>query len=172
MQAIIKNKLLSGIVLIVLGVLMVIAPAQTLETYVRIIGAVFLAGAALHIAGHFMAKKDERAPLSLVLGIFAGLIGIFFVVAPSVVTGILPVIFGIVLILNSLLDLVIGVRMPFGKVVAAILALIGLALGVLVLLNPNTFAHFITRIIGASLVYEGVIGIAAAAIASRATKKK
>lgn len=171
MQGIIKNKLLSGIVLLALGILLVIAPAQTLETYVRILGAIFLVGAALHIAGHFLAKKEDRAPLSLVLGVAAGLIGIFFVAAPGVVTGILPVIFGIVLILNSLLDLVIGVRLPSGKAVAVVLALIGIAAGVLILLHPNAIAHIITRIIGAGLIYEGAIGVFTAAIAHKAMKK-
>ena len=171
MQSIIKNKLLAGIVLIALGVLLAIAPTETMNTYVRIIGAVFLVGAALHITGYFLAKKEDRAPLSLVLGIAAGLIGIFFLAEPDVVTGSMAVIFGIVLILNSLLDLVIGVRLPVGRVPAAVLALIGLAMGVFVLMNPQTIAQFITRIIGVALIYEGIIGIGTALLARKAVQK-
>ncbi len=170
MQSIIKNKLLSGIILIALGVLLVIAPNDMLNAYVCIIGGVLLFGALLHIGIYFLTKKENRAPLSLVLGFAAGLIGLFFLVASGVVIGILPVIFGVVLILNSLLDLVIGIRLPIGRVAAVILSLIGLVLGVFVLANPQTFANFIAQIIGASLIYEGVIGIGTALLARRAVK--
>ena len=172
MQGIIKNKILSGIVLIALGVLLVIAPVQSMNLYVRILGAVLLVGAALHIVVYRLTKKEDRAPLSLVLGIAAGLIGIFFLAAPGVVSEFLYIIFGVVLILNALLDLVIAVRLPSGKKAAVILALIGLALGVFIVMNPQTVAQFITRIIGVSLVYEGAVGVISALFARIAIKKQ
>ncbi len=170
MQNIIKNKLLSSIVLLVLGVLLLIAPADMLRLYVRIIGAVLLLGALIRLVAYFITKKEDRAPISLVLGVAAAAIGLFFIVAPGVVTNTLAYVFGVILILNSLLDLVIAVRLPFGKLVAVLLALLGLALGVLITVNPDAFANFITRLIGATLIYESIVGIVTAILARKTAK--
>ena len=170
MQNIIKNKLLSSIIFLILGVLLLIAPTAMMETFVRIIGGVLLLGALIRLIAYFVTKKENRVPLSLVLGVAAGLIGVFFVVAPGVVTGVLAYIFGAILILNSLLDLVIAVRLPSGKLVGVLLSLLGLALGVLVIVNPDAFAAFITRFIGATLIYESIVGIVTSILARRTAK--
>lgn len=170
MQNIIKNKLLSSIVFLILGVLLLIAPTAMLETFIRIIGGVLLLGAAIRLIAYFVTKKEDRVPLSLVLGVAAAAIGIFFVAAPGVVTNVLAYIFGAILILNSLLDLVIAVRLPSGKVVAVLLALLGIALGVLVIVNPDVFADFMTRFIGATLFYESIVGIVTSILARKTAK--
>lgn len=170
MQNIIKNKLLSSIVFLILGVLLLIAPTAMLETFVRIIGAVLLLGALVRLIVHFAAKKEDRVPLSLVLGVAAAAIGLFFIILPSVVTAALAYIFGAILILNSLLDLVIAVRLPSGKLVAVLLSLLGLVLGVLIVVNPDAFARFMTQFIGATLIYESVVGIVTAILARKTAK--
>ena len=170
MQTIIKNKLLSSIVLLALGILLLIAPAAALETYVRVIGAVLLCGAAVRIVAHFMTKKEDRAPISLLIGIVAAAFGVFLLAAPATVIRVLHIVFGILLILNSLLDLVIGVRLPAGKTAAVILALIGVALGVVIVVNPTAFANFMTRVIGISLIYDAAVGIVTALLARKTAK--
>jgi uncharacterized membrane protein HdeD (DUF308 family) len=170
MQNIIKNKLLSSIVFLILGVLLLIAPTQSLELFVRIIGGVFLLGALVRLVAYFVTKKEDRVPLSLVLGVAAAAIGLFFVLLPGVVTNILAYVFGAILILNSLLDLVIAVRLPAGKLVAILLALLGLALGVLIVVNPQAFASFMTRFIGATLIYESIVGIVTSILARKTVK--
>lgn len=170
MQTIIKNKLLSSIVFLVLGVLLLIAPAAMLDLYVRIIGAVLLLGAIVRLVAYFVEKAENRVPLSLILGVVSAAIGIFFLAAPGVVTRVLAYVFGAILILNSLLDLVIAVRLPSGKLVAALLSLLGLVLGVLVIVNPRAFSDFITRLIGATLIYESIVSIVTALLARKTAK--
>ena len=63
MQNIIKNKLLSSIIFLVLGVLLLIAPAQSMVVFVRIIGAVLLLGAIVRLVAYFVTKKEDRVPL-------------------------------------------------------------------------------------------------------------
>lgn len=170
MQNIIKNKLLSSIVFLILGVLLLIAPTAMMDTFVRIIGGVLLVGALVRLIAYFVTKKEDRVPLSLILGVAAAAIGLFFVIAPGVVTGILAYVFGAILILNSLLDLVIAVRLPSGKLAAVLLALLGLVLGVLIVVNPHQFASFITRLIGAALIFESVVGVVTAILARKTAK--
>lgn len=170
MQNIIKNKLLSGIIFLILGVLLVIAPTASMKTFVIILGAVLLVGALVRLIAYFVTKKEDRVPLSLVLGIAAAAIGLFFVLAPELVTDILATVFGVVLILNALLDLVIAVRLPSGKPVATVLALLGLVLGILIVINPKAFADFMTRFIGATLIYESVVCIVTMLFARKTAK--
>ena len=170
MQNIIKNKLLSSIVFLILGVLLLIAPAQSLAVFVRIIGGVLLIGAIVRLIAYFITKKEDRVPLSLILGVAAAVIGAFFVIAPGVVTSILAYVFGAILILVSLLDLVISVRLPASKFVAMLLALLELAVGVLIVVNPRAFADFMTRFIGAALIYESIVGVVTVILARKTAK--
>ena len=94
----------------------------------------------------------------------------FFAAAPSVVTGILAYVFGAILILVSLLDLVIAVRLPASKLVAVLLALLELAVGVLIVVNPRAFANIMTRLIGGALIYEAVVGIVTVILARKTAK--
>ena len=51
-----------------------------------------------------------------------------------------------------------------------LLALLGLALGVLIVVNPGAFANFITRLIGLTLIYEAVVGIVTSILARKTAK--
>ena len=170
MQNIIRNKLLSSIVFLVLGILLLVSPTAMMDTIVRIIGAILLLSALIRFIAYFVTKKEDRVPISLVLGVAAAAFGIFFVAAPGIVTSILAYIFGALLILNSLLDLVIAVRLPLGRLAAVLLSLLGIALGVLVIINPRAFADFITQVIGATLIYESIVGIVTVLLARKTAK--
>ncbi len=170
MQSIIKNKLISSIVFLVLGIVLMISPAASLKVFMYVIGGVLLLSALVRILTFFKAKKEDRVPLSLVLGIASAVIGLFFVIAPGFISSILAVVFGVVIILNSLLDLVIAVRLPAGKAIAVVMALLGLALGILIVINPAAFAEFMTVLIGVSLVYESVVGIVTMLFARKVAK--
>lgn len=170
MQTIIKNKLLSSLILLALGVLLIIAPLTALTTYVRIIGAVLLCGAAVRLVAHFATKKEDRAPISLLIGVVAAVFALILLIFAGKVVNVLHIIFGILLILNSLLDLVIGVRLPAGKIAAVILALLGVLLGIVIVINPAAFASFITRIIGGVLIYDAIVGLVTALLGRKTAK--
>lgn len=170
MQNIIKNKLVSSIVFLVLGVLLLIAPANMMKTFSYIIGGVLLAGALVRLVAYFVTKKENRVPLSLVLGIAAAAAGLLFVLGANIIPDILAYVFGAILILVSLLDLVIAVRLPASKLVAVLLALLELAVGVLVIVNPRAFADIMTRLIGGALIYESLVGIATVILARKTAK--
>ena len=170
MQNIIKNKLVSSIVFFVLGVLLLIAPTDMMKTFSYVIGGVLLVGAFVRLVAYFVTKKENRVPLSLVLGIAAAAAGLLFVLGANIIPDILAYVFGAILILVSLLDLVIAVRLPASKLVAVLLALLELAVGVLVIVNPRAFADIMTRLIGGALIYESVVGIVTVILARKTAK--
>lgn len=170
MQTIIKNKLLSSIILLALGILLIVAPNDVPQLFVRIIGAVLLCGAVVRLIAHFTAEKDDRVPISLMIAAVAAAFGIFLLAAPGVVVKVINIVFGALLILNALLDLVIALRLPVGKTIDVILALIGLAIGIVIVINPSAFAAFITILIGGALIYAAVVGIVTVLLGRKTAK--
>lgn len=170
MQNIIKNKLLSCIVFLALGVVTIILRDKTADLFVYILGGVLLLGALVRFIAYFTTKKEDRVPLSLVLGVASAAIGLIFVLAPAVITNIIAYVFGAVLICNSLLDLVIAIRLPSGKTLAVLLALLGIVLGILIIIMPGPFKTFATILLGAAMIYEAVVGIVTVIFARKVAK--
>lgn len=172
LASIVRNKIASCIVLLALGVLMVIAPVATLARSVRIVGCVLLAGAVIGFLIYFLSKTDERSPLVLLESIIAAAFAVFLIAAPGVVTRVLPLLFGILLLLNSLLDLITALRLPRGKVLAVLLSMLAIVASVLIICNPDALANIIVRIIGASFIYSAVVGLLGLILAGRTAKRQ
>ena len=159
LASIVKNKIVSCIVLLALGVLMVIAPGETLARSVRLVGIVLLVGAIVGFLIYFLSKNTERSPLVLMESGVAAAIAVFLIAAPGIITGVLPLIFGIILLLNSLLDLLTALRLPRGKLLAVLLSMLAIIAAVIIICNPNALANIIVRIIGFAFIYSAVVGL-------------
>ena len=171
LASIVRNKIVSCIVLLALGVLLLLAPGETLALYVRIVGIVLLVGAVVGLLIYFLSKNTERSPLVLIESILAAAIAIFFIAAPGVITGVLPLMFGIILLLNGLLDLITALRLPRGKVLAVLLSMLAIVAAVIIICNPNALANLITRLIGCALIYSAVVGFLGLALAGKSASK-
>ena len=172
LASIVKNKIASCVVLLALGVLMVIAPGETLARSVRLIGIVLLVGAIVGFLIYFLSKNTERSPLVLLESIIAAAFAVFLIAAPAVVTGVLPLIFGILLLLNSLLDLITALRLPRGKLFAVLLSMLAIIASVVIICHPNALANIIVRIIGISFIYSAVVGLLGLLLSGRSAQKQ
>lgn len=166
-----SNIVFTSVLLLVLGGLLLFAPAETLQTYVRVIGVVLLVGAALGLLLEFVIKQGSRSVWAVVGVCVAAVCGLVFLLAPSFVTGILPFLFGVVLIVLSAFDLLSALQLPFGRLLSILLSAVGLVLGILIVSNPNALSTFITRLIGLALLYEAVVGFITAAFVKSAEKR-
>ena len=164
------GKLLASLVLFALGVLLLAAPMETLTAYVRVIGGILLLAAVVGIVVFVLTAVANRSALLLIGSIAAGVVGLVFLIAPGVVTGALPFVFGVLLLIASVSDLFSAIALPFGKLISIILSLIGVILGLVILMNPNAIAAFITRVIGLSFIYESLVGLVTAVFARRALR--
>ena len=164
-QAPTGSKLLASVVLFSLGLLLLIAPMETLITYVRVIGGIFLAAAAVGVVLYVLKKAQTLALIGAIIGAITGLV---FLISPGVVTGALPFVFGALLLIASVSDLFSALALPFGKLISIILSLVGIIHGLVILMNPNAIAAFVTRLIGLSFIYEAIVGAVAVVFARRA----
>ena len=159
-----KNKLVVGVLLLVLGVLLLLAPSEMMQTSIRIIGVVFAIGAAVGFAIYFLSSQEKRPIFTLILAILSALTTIVFVASPRLISGILPFFFGVLLLLSSAADLFASLQLPIGRIPGMLLSFIGIILGVIVVCNPNALTDFITRLIGISLIFDGIVSITTAAL--------
>ncbi len=166
-----SNIVFTSALLLVLGGLLLFAPNETLQTYVRVIGIVLLAGAALGLLLEFVIRSGPRSAWVIAGACACAVFGLVFLLAPAFVTGILPFLFGVVLIVLSAFDLLSALQLPFGKLLTIVLSAGGLVLGVLIVMNPNALASFIIRLIGLALLYEAVVGFITAAFVKSAEKR-
>ena len=164
------GKVLASVVLFALGVLLLVAPMETLTAYVRVIGGILLLAAAVGILIFALTPAVSRSALLLIGSIVGGAVGLLFLIAPGIVTGALPFVFGLLLLIASVSDLFSAIALPFGKLISIILSLIGIILGLVILMNPNAIAAFVTRVIGLSFIYEALVGLVTAVFARRALR--
>lgn len=156
-KTLVKNFIISGFVLLALGLLMLFAPDGALKLFVRVIGIIIIVGAVVAVAMQLGSKKEDRSIwLFLVAGLSAA-VGVVFIVIPRQVADYSFYVFGVMLILLSVRDLFSVVRFPFGRIFSIAFSSLGIVLGTVIVCHPDQIAQQMTQFIGAALVYQAVV---------------
>lgn len=159
-KAYLKNYIFDGIILALLGIAMLAWPNEALKVLCYVSGGLLAVMGFIRLALFLMSSKEERLFSVLILALVqlaAGIILIlqagFFVEIFFVVTGLL-LAYGAILMFVRLIQLrrVKGPMFYFSLV----FGIINLIFAVLILINPEQFASFSTRLQGAALVIEGI----------------
>lgn len=159
-----KTKLypiVSMLILIVLGIVLIVHPGETLDLAVRLIGAALLLIGAFTVVGQIL-KKEDRDYLTLCLGAVEAVAGIIVLASPRFVVSLFPVIVGIIVALYGVSDLVAAIRLRrsgANDVWALVLAGVTVLLGVILIFAPFKTMTVLVRVIGFILVYKGVTGL-------------
>lgn len=156
-KTLVKNFIISGFVLLALGLLMLFAPDGALKLFVRVIGIIIIVGAVVAVAMQLGSKKEDRSIwLFLVAGLSAA-VGVVFIGIPRQVADYSFYVFGVMLILLSVKDLFSVVRFPFGRIFSIAFSSLGIVLGTVIVCHPDQIAQQMTQFIGAALVYQAVV---------------
>lgn len=155
------SYLLAAILYIAFGLVLLLWPKTTGDILCFMFGLILLVYGAITIISFFV--HDSRLGsyrFELVIGIVAAALGILFLVNPTFVLNIFPVILGLYIMVDASLNLKRALdlkRMDYGRWwIALLLAALSIALGALILLRPGFIANFITRLIGGVLIYNGL----------------
>ena len=167
------------VVLIALGAVLLVHPSETIVWTVRLIGAAFILVGAISVLSFALQKdKDMNAKIRLIAGIAALILGIIVLLSPVAVASILPFLMGLTIAIHGALHLAQIIELKRmgaqGLIPMVVLASIVIALGVLIFCNPFKTQAAILRLIGISMIYDGVVGImmAAKGIGLSAKEKK
>lgn len=152
------NMIVAAIGCIALGVILLAFPDTFLRIACYVIGALLIAYGAVGILG-CVREHMLHVPTVLISVVAAG-VGIFIIAQPKIVSSILPIIFGLILILDAILNIrhAIGLHRfgdPSGKIVL-ILGVITLIFGLVILFNPYSTAKMTFRLIGIAMLYNGI----------------
>lgn len=169
------NFLLASILYVVLGLVLLLWPHTSSSIICAGFGIFLLLYGAITIISFFV--HDSRTGFlrfELILGILFAALGVFFLVRPDVVLSVLPVMLGIYIIIDALLNLKRAQelhRMAYERWwMILITSLISAVLGIVVLWNPLFLSDVIFRVVGAVLIYTGLSDLWSLFKLSRVTK--
>ncbi|MCI8478236.1 MAG: hypothetical protein HFE97_07800 [Oscillospiraceae bacterium] len=168
--------LLAAILYVLLGLVLLVWTDTTLAVLCTVFGSVLLVYGAVTIVGFFLHDSALGTfRLELLLGILAGALGVLFLLRPVFLLSIVPVILGVYIAIDSLVNLKRALelyRLEYPRWwTALLLAVLGAVLGGVILLNPFQTQILLFQIIGVSFIYTGLSDLWVLFKISRLTKE-
>jgi uncharacterized membrane protein HdeD (DUF308 family) len=160
-----KNAfIIMSILYILLGITLIAKPEFSAMAICRFFGTIMLVPGIIRIIGFFSNDAyDNVLSLDLVSGLFYLVLGGFMLIAPKAVISALPVILGILIIIDSILRFQLAVNLKRLQHenwrIHIFLALVTAVLGSLLLFNPFAGSIILTRLIGISLSVNGAVNL-------------
>lgn len=156
-----RDMVVSTIIYIIIGVILIIWPDKTAKIVNYIIAAAMAAGGIANIFRYLKMDLVRGAKsFSLSIGIVMLAAAVFLFVEPTVVVSIFPVLLGIIIFVSGVIKFQNAVDVArtgykkWGFIM--LMALLCIAFGVAILINPFRSAKMLIRLIGISFVYSGL----------------
>jgi len=157
-----RDKIVTGIALIIVGVLFLAAPTTTTKVLYGSIGLVLaIAGLFRLIVGLRYTGSGFGKFLILVPAVILIILGIFLLTNPSFLIAYDYIIFGLIMILNGIFNIV-GIfkgEIQGNKLFNLILSVLLVIAGFVVLAHPISAAEMLTMLIGVLLIVSGIINV-------------
>lgn len=156
--------LLTGIVMVALGIAVLVNPIAAVEALVRIMGWILVAYGAITLVTAFM-KGDpvKNAPTTLILGGLTIGVGLFMGIAPGFLVQFVWTIIGIIVLATGVFDIVeAGAYRSAGSPLATpatVSGIITALLGVIVIICPLVSAAVGMLVAAVALLIDGVTEI-------------
>lgn len=150
---------LFALIYFVLGIILCFFNKTILYGATRIIGGVLIIYGALELYLYF--GKRTAPSSALFAGIPCVLIGLFLLITPQSLVAILPVLCGVILILNSLVQMQKSFALKNSGytnwIYSFIVSLLILVGGIVLLLHPIQTLNFILQLVGVCLMVEAIV---------------
>lgn len=156
------NILSSAVLCILLGIVLVAYPSTSLTLVCRAVGAIVLVTGLSFVFSYLRVGKTRwYGKIELVFGSIFAILGGFILLYPLGILSIVPLVFGVLLIYHGIAN----VRQAFelhlykdkGWWLPVLIAATTMILGVVIMKNPFGTMDILMRIIGACLIYDGLM---------------
>lgn len=169
-----RRHVVSAIILfLVLGTALLIWPGLFLRFACNIIGALLIVFGAVTIIGEL--RMPGRSMVTMGFGVVIAAVGIVIITNPEMVSSIIPIVFGLILLIDGLSNVrqALGLRrFEVGNwAFLLVLGIVTLVLGVVILLHPYGTAELAFRVMGAALIYNAVSDLIIAVQMNRTAKQ-
>ncbi|SDH26517.1 Uncharacterized membrane protein HdeD, DUF308 family [Pseudobutyrivibrio sp. 49] len=155
------NITISGIISIVIGVLLLIYPTESLTTISRVIAAIVILSGIFVIISQIFDKGFNA--MGIAVGGVLAVIGIWIFLAPGSIVSIIPIAIGVLLVVHGLQDLGLAAQAIKTKAprpwLTFIIAAVTILLGVACIADAFKFIAIATRLIGIMLIYDGITDV-------------
>lgn len=164
------GKILLSILEIVIGILLFVNPVGFTTTIIRIGGVALLVAAVVFAVQYFRADPMEahlgQGLVKALLALAAGLFCLFKTEWFLITFPIVAVLYGIVILITGIVRVQWAVdmlRMKTGRwFLTALGAVLSLAFGLIILLNPFSWTEFLWTFVGISLIVNAIFDICTA----------
>lgn len=159
-----RMELLMAVISLILGVIMVIFPQRTMSVICYVIAGAILLYGVIDIISYFTSKSYEgNFSLTLLRGVVASVIGIIIFIRPSYLSTFIPIVLGILLIIDGITSIQKSVFLKNNNVyfwhISMIESILTLALGIFVLINPLSAQTAIIICLGISFIWYGITSV-------------
>jgi uncharacterized membrane protein HdeD (DUF308 family) len=151
---------LFGVATLGVGIFFVVSPHETLSTFTVIAGVFLLVDGLLAIFVSIASKGDGRGLYALV-GVLSAIAGLVLIKKPFGTLVVFTLIFGVWLVVAGVVRLVSALATPEGRGGNIVIAIVDLVAGIVILSWPELGIATLAVIIGISLIFRGILFIAA-----------
>ena len=155
------NYTVSAMLCIAFGLVLLVWPGTTTRIVCMLLGGVLLIYGAFQVVICLMNR--ERTFLSqgmLILGIVLSVIGLWILLRPDMIIMAVPVIVGVVILIHGVHNVIQAVELQRENYdkwwLALLLGILTVAFGGMLVFNPFAAVEMAVRMIGISLIYDGV----------------
>lgn len=170
----ISTAIISALAYIVLGFVMIFYPDKVSIALCYALGGALTVYGLFNLITYFTAKQASFG-FEMIVGIAATAFGVFFLISPQSIYGMIFAIIGILIIVDSAIDVkrsfqlkALGVKYWWISFLVSALIII---FAISTIIFPTVFADFIMVVLGITLVYEGISGLALMASIGHFAKK-
>ena len=172
LKAIRNSLVLLALLYIVLGVVLILFPATSLNLACLLIGAVTLLYGVVRIFGYTRAGEEEASRLELAFGIVLAALGVFLLVCPQLLVSLIPIALGAYLLVDSFSAIKRSLEwksLGFSRWWVSFLVSLVLALfGLVMILRPFTLVANLVVFIGVGFLFDGVFTLVQLIVNERA----
>lgn len=158
------NLVLMSVLYLGLGLFLLLMPGTALNVVCAALGAVVLAGGIVQLISYFTVERGVfRNQLTLVSGLICLALGAFLIFRSDIVMRVLPIVFGIFVIFDSLGRIQNALELRRCEYSSwkgfLLLAALSVVLGVIMIVNPFGTMETLVMAIGIILIVEGSINL-------------
>lgn len=155
------NITISAVFSIIVGILLLVYPAESLMTIGKVIGGIIILAGVVIILGQIYENGFNA--MGIVVGGILALVGVWIFASPGAIVSIIPIAIGVLLVVHGLQDMGLAIEalrahaprawLPF------LFAVGNIALGAVCIAGAFHLVEIATRIIGVMLIYDGITDI-------------
>ena len=161
------NLIVMSVLYLALGIFLLMVPGTALNVVCYALGGVVLLGAVIQLVRYFLVERGIfQSQLTLISGLVCLALGGFLILRSDIVVRILPIVFGLLVIFDSLgrvqnaLELR---RCGYGSWKGfLLLALLSVVLGVVMIVDPFGAMETLVMAIGVILIIESALNLLSA----------